>query len=169
MRLLHVVSCVRWHNNNIHYILWLIVFTWYIWYNRHLIIYLILLLTALILFIYVLYIILVLFQYIFSLCFHMLYGRALFLYSYTFIRSLDSLDLHIQICGYFADKVFGENHRHLEDPGIFSIWLPILLLNFYLCWLYITFSCHFIPLFICYHVWTFICTVAVLSYYHSDI
>ena len=34
--------------------------------------------------------------------------------------------------------------------------------------IYITFSCHFITLFICYHVWTFICTVAVLSYYHSD-
>ena len=59
-----------------------------------------------------------------------------------------------------------------KDPGVFSIWLLVLLLNLYLCWsffsIYITSSCHFILLFICYHVWTFIYTVAVLSYYHSD-
>ena len=38
-------------------------------------------------------------------------------YSYTFTRSSDSLNLHIQICGYLLLIRFsGEDHKHLEEP-----------------------------------------------------
>ena len=38
--------------------------------------------------------------YTFSLSAHMLYAHALFNLFHSFTRSFDSLDLHIQICGY---------------------------------------------------------------------
>ena len=95
------------------------------------------------------------------------------LYSYTFTRSSNSLNLYIQICGYlllikYLERITGIL-RNLE----FSLFdyryscLTFISVDS-LFSIYLTFSCHFIPLFICYHVWTFICIVAVLSYYHSD-
>ena len=66
---------------------------------------------------------------------------------------------------FIADHVFEEDHRHIEEPRVFSIWLPVLLLNFYLCWFLILYIYHFQLsfhfLFIWYHMWTFMCTVAV--------
>ena len=73
---------------------------------------------------------------------------------------------------FITDQVFGEDHRHREEPKVFSIWLPIFLLNLYLYWFLILYINHFQLLFhflfIWYHLWTFICYIAVLSCHHSD-
>jgi len=84
------------------------------------------------------------------------------LYSYTFTRSSDFLDLHIQICGYvlmirYLERITGIL-RNLE----FSLFdyryscLTFISVDS-LFSTYITFSCYFILLFICYHVWSLIC------------
>jgi len=60
----------------------------------------------------------------------------------------------------------------LEEPGVLSI----RLLVFSLCFIPVVIfhSRHFglivysIPLFICYHVWMFICDIAAILIYHSD-
>jgi len=82
----------------------------------------------------------------------------LLLYSYTLNGSSDSLDLHIQVFAcYLTDQVFGEDHRHLEEPWVFAFnyWYSYFLL-FY-CFLdsrHIGLIAYFILLFIWDHVWT---------------
>jgi len=53
------------------------------------------------------------------------------LYSYTFIGSSNSLDLHIQVFAcYLTDQVFGEDHRHLEESWVLSIRLLVFSVSF---------------------------------------
>jgi len=75
-------------------------------------------------------------------------------YSHTFTGSSDSLNLHIQICGYLLLI------RYLERiTCVTRSWSPSLLDYRYSCsfihvisWFYLCrVSCNFFPLFICYH------------------
>jgi len=91
----------------------------------------------------------------------------LLLYSYTFIRISDSLDLHIQICGYFiADKVFG---------GSQASWgARVLLLDhlsrYFLSLLYsIAFMIHALDSCLFYSPIHMLSFVDVYMYYCSDI
>ena len=63
---------------------------------------------ALLLSFHVLYVISVLFQHICFLIFSHLYSHPFPFYSYTFTRSFDSLDLHIQIWGYLLMTMYLE-------------------------------------------------------------
>ena len=94
-------------------------------------------------------------------------------YSYTFTRSSDFLNLHIQICGYlklirYLERITGilRNLKFSLFDYRYSCLTFIYVESLFS--IYITFGYHFITLFICYHEWMFIFTVAVLSYYHSD-
>ena len=93
------------------------------------------------------------------------------LYFYTFTRSSDSLNL--QICGYLLLIRYLERITYILRNLKFSLFdyryscLTFIYVES-LFSIYITFAYHFIPLFICYHEWMFIFTVAVLSYYHSN-
>ena len=79
------------------------------------------------------------------------------LYSYTFTRSSDSLNLHIHICGYFLLIRYLERITGILRNLEFSLfdyqysYLTFISVDS-LLYIYITFSCHFISLFICYHV-----------------
>jgi len=96
------------------------------------------------------------------------------LYSYTFIKSSDSLDLHIQVYGYFiTDQVFVEDHMLYEELQFSYL---IVLSQYFLTFLYSycfhnfvhwTHICS-ISLFIFYHSCSLICYIVVLSCYHSD-
>ena len=84
---------------------------------------------------------------------------------YTLIGSLsdDPEFAHPDSCNFYvADQVYGENHRHPEELEfsyltIFSRYSLTLLYSYYfhdsMHW---THACS-IFLFICYHMWSFIC------------
>jgi len=86
---------------------------------------------------------------------------------YTLIKNSDSLDLYIQAYGYLiVDQVFGEVHSHEEVPKVLSLrdyrYSYFCLFMSFLLIPYIGRNACSIPLFICYHVWTFICVITVV-------
>ena len=94
-------------------------------------------------------------------------------YSYTFIRSSDSLDLHIQIYNYLLLIRYWEritnilrSRSSLLLDHLFSIFFVTSLFHCFHDSMYWTHTCS-IPLFIYYHVWMFICDIAVMLIYHS--
>ena len=105
---------------------------------------------------------------------HMIYARAPSLYSYTLIESFGSLDLHVQVYGCYILPIrylqrITKIMRSLEF-SLFDYWYSYSLLfcHFLDSWYIGLLDCS-IPLFICYHVWSFICYIAVLSCHHSDL
>jgi len=109
----------------------------------------------------------VLFQYILSSYAHMLYVRAPFPLFLHIHGSSDSLDLHIQICGYvllirYLERITGILRNMELSLFVYQYSFLTFISVDSLFSTYITFSYYFIPLFICYHVWSLIC-------YYSDI
>ena len=105
--------------------------------------------------IYLLYSCHFLFWYIYFLYLLTFYMYMLFsVYSYIFTRSSDSLDLHIQICGYLLWSGIWRGLHVLRGAGA-SIFLIIgilpLLFTLFPDSIYIVSSCPFFLLFICYH------------------
>ena len=90
----------------------------------HLIGHLILLLTALITVHLYLHINAVLLQYIFFIVSLLFMHVHLPLYSYTFTRSSNSLDLHIQICGYLLLVRYLERITYITRSLMFTLFDP---------------------------------------------
>jgi len=85
------------------------------------------------------------------------------LYSYTFTRSFDSLNLHIQICGYLLLNRYLERITYILRSWSPLAWHPFSIFSCFFLYSYCfhdsmhwTHACS-IPLFICYHVCSFIC------------
>ena len=93
-------------------------------------------------------------------------------YSYTFTRSSDSLNLHIQIYGYlllirFLERITGIlRSRVISYSIIFSRYSRLFFIPL-LSWFYALDLCLFYFLFICHHVWMFIYDTAVILIYYS--
>ena len=91
--------------------------------------------------------------YIISLSAYMLYAHVLSCL-FTFTKNSDSLDLYIQICGYLLLIKYLEMITCvMRSWSLFFLIIGILALLFmvFLDSIYIVSSCHFFPLFICYH------------------
>ena len=106
----------------------------------------------------------------------MLYARTLFLYSYTFTRSSDSLDLHIQILNILFYWSGLDETGHVPRSWSFFLSILVLLSSFYSRWLYsfpdslyITISRYSFSVFIWYHVWISICSIAVILIYRAGL
>ena len=96
------------------------------------------------------------------------------IYSYTFTRISDSLDLHIKICGYlllirYWERITGvlRSQGSLLLDHLFSVFSVSFLFYCFHDSMHWTLACS-LPLFICYHVWIFICGIAVMLIYHND-
>jgi len=97
------------------------------------------------------------------------------LYSHTFIGSFEFVDLHIQVHVYsillirylerITDILRSQSSRTRSSILGILLLLFILIVIMIMCIGLIAYS---FPLFIYYHVWSFICYIAVLSYHHSD-
>ena len=93
-------------------------------------------------------------------------------YSYTFTRSSNSLDLHIRFGAIYCWSSIWRGLQTSWGPLnslcsilVFSLYfIPVISCNFR----YIGLITYSFPLFICYHAWLFIYYVAVLSCHHSD-
>ena len=91
---------------------------------------------------------------------------------FTLIGSSDSLNLHIRSMYVILLIRYLERITHLTRCLKFSLRdyrysYFLLFLSFPLI-PYIRLNACSIPLFICYHMWTFICTAAVILIHHSD-
>ena len=109
------------------------------------------------------------FLYLHTCCMHMYFS----VYFYTFTRSSDSLNLHIQICGYlllirFLARITGILRSQRSSHSIIFSRYFLSLFYSMLSWFYALGSCLFYFLFLCHHLWMFVCDIAVILIYYSD-
>ena len=108
------------------------------------------------------------------LCTHCLYTRApspLFLHTHWVAFWWSWICMSRYWMFYFIDQVFVEIVCALREVKVFIYWLLVFLSLLHSCCLldslYIIISRYSIFVFICYHVWTSTCRIAVILIYHS--